>query len=1024
MPRHILVDKQTTYDKWFEAGKIDEKAVYFIRDTKKLYTHGYDFLGNSGEGGPSKSPYKLIFRGLIEDEYDGGREVIIELPTSLPASDVPEWAKAAVKPSYTPDEIGAAAEVHSHSEYITGFILNPEDTGNAITGVSIDPDTRELVFTRATTFLVQDDLTPYAKLESPEFTGTPTSITYDIDDTNKIATNRAVKEFVEGKNYVTAEATVDAAKKWAQSVTVKLQNQIKGQFKLDGSEDVDVQIQWNTIPLNYVPAMNRFVDPGDYTGSGLISNGPLELTENTWQIRVYQLKSLDSITNVIRQEIFQDLKEYYRQGTRNESGEYDWTDWRKRIDSTDSISGSADNVTGIVNVAHGGTGLDSIPSSYMIMGGESGEPMIPIQATSVNVPSTVVLRDDSGKIYATEFIGNWSGIAREATKATQDSEGNVIIDTYIKKSDSIFLGNTPVNLSRNEGDLLLSGVSIDGNASKDSEGRIIKDTYLEKDGCIYLGTTRVNYGNESGSITSLDIDVTGKSSESNVSIKLKTPIDIIFKGNITGVIKNFDGSQNAEVELSYDPLKTCDLKYLKLIGGNLSGNVTFTNPDTGIYVTNARIIGPSIEAANSQPISFIQYSDDYKTEIKRVVLLDESGNSNFPGEITATKFKGQAESAIKDDKGRTISDTYYLANSSFYIGTTEISANRKSGRQTLSGVDIDGSSASCTGNAATVTNGAYVNAENKFTEINSFDKGLVSPNYYIKLSNNSKGGFTYYDGEYTNVKYGIGVKRTSNESYVGYIGWGSNPSDPTTSLRVSSTELTYKGYPLYHSGNCNNTNVNWETKDLHVAGDATFDGQFAVSDLVVDGTEKDLLSLIQADGTRTAVILFQSSDADKILTTTASFGVNNNGEFVFSSDETQINVFARITQDGVIIANSFKGDVEGNASSATEATRLTKKIKLKLTGDVVGESDETDFSNEDGVISINTTTTSGGENPDEGVKASLTVDDDKKVADLVVGQVMAKLSMQGHNHDERYYTEREIDDQDSWLCFGFDESNW
>ena len=37
----------------------------------------------------------------------------------MPASDVPAWAKAAKKPSYTANEVGAASSTHTHSNYAT-----------------------------------------------------------------------------------------------------------------------------------------------------------------------------------------------------------------------------------------------------------------------------------------------------------------------------------------------------------------------------------------------------------------------------------------------------------------------------------------------------------------------------------------------------------------------------------------------------------------------------------------------------------------------------------------------------------------------------------------------------------------------------------------------------------------------------------------------------------------------------------------------------------------------------------------
>ena len=42
---------------------------------------------------------------------------ITDFPTSLPASDVYSWAKAASKPTYTYSEVGAAAANHTHDNY-------------------------------------------------------------------------------------------------------------------------------------------------------------------------------------------------------------------------------------------------------------------------------------------------------------------------------------------------------------------------------------------------------------------------------------------------------------------------------------------------------------------------------------------------------------------------------------------------------------------------------------------------------------------------------------------------------------------------------------------------------------------------------------------------------------------------------------------------------------------------------------------------------------------------------------------
>jgi hypothetical protein len=52
-----------------------------------------------------------------------------DIPTSLPASDVHEWAKASTKPSYTAQEVGAAPSTHTHTASEVG--AEPANTVSA-----------------------------------------------------------------------------------------------------------------------------------------------------------------------------------------------------------------------------------------------------------------------------------------------------------------------------------------------------------------------------------------------------------------------------------------------------------------------------------------------------------------------------------------------------------------------------------------------------------------------------------------------------------------------------------------------------------------------------------------------------------------------------------------------------------------------------------------------------------------------------------------------------------------------------
>jgi hypothetical protein len=62
--------------------------------------------------------------------------MILNKPTSLPASDVSDWAKAKTKPSYTAAEVGAVAT----SSYTANDVLNKLKTVDG-SGSGLDADT-------------------------------------------------------------------------------------------------------------------------------------------------------------------------------------------------------------------------------------------------------------------------------------------------------------------------------------------------------------------------------------------------------------------------------------------------------------------------------------------------------------------------------------------------------------------------------------------------------------------------------------------------------------------------------------------------------------------------------------------------------------------------------------------------------------------------------------------------------------------------------------------------------------------
>lgn len=106
--------------------------------------------------------------------------------------------------------------------------------------------------------------------------------------------------------------------------------------------------------------------------------------------------------------------------------------------------------------------------------------------------------------------------------------------------------------------------------------------------------------------------------------------------------------------------------YLPLSGGTLTGNLNFANASTGIRgITGTigdndfwRVVGGAtstdsgyLELATgdsaNEPIYIRQYTGKFTTIKRTVTLLDGSGNTSFPGQVTATTFNGIATNSAK-----------------------------------------------------------------------------------------------------------------------------------------------------------------------------------------------------------------------------------------------------------------------------------------------------------------------------------------------------------------------------------------
>jgi hypothetical protein len=147
---------------------------------------------------------------------------------------------------------------------------------------------------------------------------------------------------------------------------------------------------------------------------------------------------------------------------------------------------------------------------------------------------------------------------------------------------------------------------------------------------------------------------------------------------------------------------------------------TFSAITIGKNGTDSLITFP----AQTNDPGYIKHYESNNTAIMYFNVSDDSNDEfrfGYTGDASTFRLRSDGVILAGTWQGSAIANAY-LANSSFHVGTTSISLGRASSSQTLTGVSIDG-------NAATVSNGVYTNANNVLTAGNK-----------ISIQNSQDGG--------------------------------------------------------------------------------------------------------------------------------------------------------------------------------------------------------------------------------------------------------------------------------------------
>ena len=317
----------------------------------------------------------------------------------------------------------------------------------------------------------------------------------------------------------------------------------------------------------------------------------------------------------------------------------------------------------------------------------------------------------TNEIFATNFTGNLTGTADNAIK---DNKSQQIDATYIK---NISINNDTLTVTKGNDDSqditinnISHAISSDNaiNANKlqeltagNSKGQIPINNGIEN---VNLNAALLN-GKASSYFATSNHTHTSATQSSNgyMSNADKKKLDGIASGaevNQNAFANVKVGSATIQSDAKQDTLELAAGTNISLVGDTNNDKVTIgvtgkvARATTADKVNNTATNGSAIDLVagtmassdnfririggsndagyaeiatadnGNEPIYIRQYGSGFTTATRTATILDGSGNTSFPGTVTAPNFNGKATKATQDGSGNTITTHYLSRNQS------------------------------------------------------------------------------------------------------------------------------------------------------------------------------------------------------------------------------------------------------------------------------------------------------------------------------------------------------------------------
>ena len=374
-------------------------------------------------------------------------------------------------------------------------------------------------------------------------------------------------------------------------------------------------------------------------------------------------------------------------------------------------------------------------------------------------------------------------------------------------------------------------------------------------------------------------------------------------------------------------------------------------------------------------------------------VLDSSNYTTYTVPTTgATSITTLGTIATGTWNGTAIANAY-LANSSFYVGTTSISLGRASASQTLTGVNIDGSAGSV----------AWTNVSGRPTAVSSFtndsgyqtSSGTVTNSYYMYLNGGQSGAVTINEGRTGVYRTESGSGGTFSYAPVLHVGGGDTMWQIQGSYGSSGTgNIQWRqGYQGSFGGWCTILHSS------NYGGYSTFSGNVTVPLNSSSGFQNANSSAwFRPTDTSGNTHIYNNNSGGIYLDTNANHYFRNTA----GTNRLVIDTSGNATLSGVFTENSsirYKKDVETITNGLDKVlqmrgvTYVKKDNGVKEIGVIAEEMNEVEplvvIKNQEGVVD----SVSYGRINAILIEAVKEMDEKMKAQDLIISELKRKLGL-------------------------------